>query len=303
MLLFKRPKKPRDFATSVRSAEQVLRRQIKKRLEPVFDDSLWKRHKAIFMAAQHDKCGYCEVISVNHPGSVEHYAPKSRVEELTEHGSEDAPGTSIIGRGTRLACQGGYWWLAYSWENWLFACERCNTGWKRCLFPVQQSPRANPPRRGARETWLLLDPFGAIDPVEHLDFDCLGKVVARDSSARGAATIRTCGLDRESLRRVRQRTAFPVHRHIDRLLDALKENDLRRALDAVDDLLSLGDEKCAHAGMVRAIVLSKLSLTWTALQRFRAQLSVRARRVVGQRSAGSVGLPPVDPRRYGVGRR
>jgi hypothetical protein len=149
----------------------------------------------------------------------------------------------------------------------------------------------------------LLDPFGTIDPVEHLDFDRLGQVAARGASDRGAATIRTCGLDRESLRRVRQRTAFDVHRHIDRLLDALHDNNLRRALDAADDLLSLGDEERAHAGMVRSIVFSELKHPWGGLQQLRDRLSRRVPRVIGRRPAGSVGLPAARPQRYGPRRR
>jgi hypothetical protein len=272
-------------------------------LTPEFDDRLWKRHKALFMAAQHDKCGYCEMISSNHYGSVDHYAPKSRVEELAEDGTEEALGNSVAGRRTPSVCDLGYWWLAYSWENWLFACERCNTAWKGCLFPVQQSPRRIPPRRGDRETWLLLNPFGEDDPIEHLHFDRLGQISARDLSERGGATIRTCGLDRESLRRVRELTASYAYGLIARLFEVLSENEFRRAVETVDDLLRLGDERAPHAGMVRSIVFDELSHSWSTLQKFRDRLNRRASRVKNQRAAGHVGSPPARPRRYGPGRR
>src|SRR5262249_32101415 len=162
-----------------------------------FDERLWKQHKDTFIEAQRRKCGYCETFAINHPGAVEHYAPKSRIEELAEEGTEEVPGISVAGRKTPPVSDRGYWWLAYSWENWLFSCERCNTGWKRCLFPVRESPRLLPPRYEASETPLLLDPFGSIDAVEHLEFSRVGQIFARNASERGNATIKTCGLDRE----------------------------------------------------------------------------------------------------------
>ncbi|TMQ11174.1 MAG: hypothetical protein E6J90_34990 [Deltaproteobacteria bacterium] len=55
---------------------------------PIFDDAVWKSYKGQFIRAQQGKCGYCEQPSLNHPGAVEHYAPKSEVHELTKPGAE-----------------------------------------------------------------------------------------------------------------------------------------------------------------------------------------------------------------------
>lgn len=276
MLRFRRPTEPLGFGDSVLEAEATVHQQIAEGERPQFDEALWRQHKDRFIAAQHDKCGYCETFAINHPGSVEHYAPKSRVDELVEEGREEIPGVSVAGRKTKIVCATGYWWRAYSWENWLYACERCNTGWKRNLFPVREVPRSSPPRREVLETELLLGPFGNIDPVEHLAFSRLGQIYARDASDIGTATIQTCGLDRESLRRVREPIAHSAFRYAERLVEAIHEGDFKRAHEACTDLLALGAERRAHAGMVRAIVLSELRRSWESLQQLNEELELLA---------------------------
>ncbi|MBI3273087.1 MAG: hypothetical protein HYZ53_29120 [Planctomycetes bacterium] len=267
MLLFKGPKWPTGFANEVRAAEEVVRKDIAAGRAPRFDERIWKRHKSAFIAAQHGKCGYCEVSSLNHPGAVEHYAPKSAIQELAAEGAELAPTATVHKRKTRTLCDTGYWWLAYNWDNWLFACERCNSAWKRGLFPIREKRRMLPPRRGMKETPLLLNPFGTVEPSDHLCFSRVGQVSTRDHSDHGDATIQVCGLDRESLRRVREGIAADTYRHVDRLFVGLLERNVRKAHDAVDDLLSLGTETRAHAGMVRSIVRAQLGLPWTDLKR------------------------------------
>lgn len=232
---------------------------------PIFDDTLWKKHKGAFIEAQHGKCAYCEQPSMNHPGAVEHYAPKSEVHELIADGKEKENTASVVGRETRQICPTGYWWLAYDWNNWLFACERCNTGWKRCLFPVREKTRKLPPRQGVRETPVLLHPFGRVDPDRHLRFTELGQIVAHDGSDRGVETIRTCGLDRESLRRVREGFAEDAYRHVKVLQVSIVARDHHRASDAIKSLLSLGDNRRPHAGMIRSIVRAELGCDWSQL--------------------------------------
>lgn len=259
-------------------------------VEPRFDERIWKKHehKAAFIEAQHGKCAYCEQPSMNHPGAVDHYAPKSEVHELIADGAEKGHTANVEGRATRPICATGYWWLAYDWSNWLFACERCNTGWKRCLYPVRENARKLPPRQGVRETPLLLNPFGRVDPARHLRFTALGQIVAHKGSDRGEATIRTCGLDRESLRRVRECVAEDAYRHVGVLQFSMKTGDHNRAIEAIEDLLSLGTNKRPHAGMVRSIVRAELECDWSQLptlseqlaelERKRARVSVPVRR-------------------------
>lgn len=261
MLLLMRPSKPSDFDSKVAEAQRAVEEAIRAGRAPEFPE-LWTEFKEHFVKAQYFKCGYCEVYSGNHPGSMDHYAPKSEVHELIDKGAELDGGQRVRGRRTKPVSDRGYWWCAYSWGNWIFVCERCNSVWKKCLFPVTEEPRRLPPDPATRETPLLLNPFGPEDPVEHLWFSELGQVAAQGGSLRGQATIDTCGLDRESLRSVRQRTAHKAYRHIECLLEGIESGNWERAGDALENLLDLGHEEAPHAGMVRSIVKSELELPW-----------------------------------------
>lgn len=131
----------------------------------------------------------------------------------------------------------------------------------------------------------MLNPFGRADPIAHLSFSRLGQIAPRNRSIHGEATIQTCGLDRESLRCQRQGIAADANRHADRLQFALNNHDMQRAHHAVVDLLSLGAEDRAHAGMVRSIVWATLDCRWPDLERLGAKLLARAKRGTARRNA------------------
>jgi hypothetical protein len=81
-----------------------------------FTDS-WKDVKGQLRAESFDKCAYCEApTSVVAHGDVEHFRPKSV-----------------------------YWWLAYCYENYVFACQICNQVYKSDRFPVHGAPMTCPP--------------------------------------------------------------------------------------------------------------------------------------------------------------
>lgn len=280
MLRLKRPRAPADFAASVRNAVRDAQAAIARGVVPKFDERIWKKHehKEAFIRAQHGKCAYCEQSSMNHPGAVDHYAPKSEIHELIADGKEKGHTSNVKDRETRQICTTGYWWLAYEWSNWLFACERCNTGWKRCLYPVREKARKLPPRQRVRETPLLLNPFGRVDPARHLRFNALGEIVAHKGSDRGEATIRTCGLDRGSLRQAREGFAGDAYRHVRVLQVSMNSGDHHRAIEAIEDLLSLGASKRPHAGMVRSIVRAELKCDWSQLPTLSKQLAAPKRK-------------------------
>ena len=73
-----------------------------------FNSDVWKVAKPQLKLESGGKCAYCEspTDSVAH-GDVEHYRPKSK-----------------------------YWWLAYCYENYLYACQICNQVYKGDEFPV-----------------------------------------------------------------------------------------------------------------------------------------------------------------------
>jgi hypothetical protein len=86
----------------------------------------------------------------------------------------------------------GYYWLAYSWENLLVACEKCNREYKRTQFPL-----ANPEKRACshhhridEEIPMLLHP--AFDePREHIRFR---KDAPMGLTPVGSTTIQVLGL-------------------------------------------------------------------------------------------------------------
>jgi hypothetical protein len=279
MLLFKRPRQPRGFVKDVTPARRMVARAVAAGNSLDTVPELWRdeRYKEAFIAAQHGKCGYCETFALNHAPPMEHHAPKGEVQTLVAEGLEGtkARGLSyrVVGRSTPTISTTGYHWLIYAWTNWLLACERCNTGWKRSLFPVQEAPHPCPPRPGRKVTPLLLSPFGPADPTEHLEFSERGEITPRGDSVRGRETIRTCGLHRESLRKVRSGIAGDTCREVRWLRDALLEGDHRDAWKSTQRLLSLGGAERPHAGMVRSLVLSQLSLRWRDLELLAARLS------------------------------
>ncbi|MBW2119315.1 MAG: hypothetical protein JRH09_15525 [Deltaproteobacteria bacterium] len=78
-------------------------------LEDDVRKTLWKHHN--------EKCCYCErKRELKRESDVEHYRPKAGVTGEENHM--------------------GYWWLAYEWNNYLYACKPCNQGHKANHFPL-----------------------------------------------------------------------------------------------------------------------------------------------------------------------
>ncbi len=129
--------------------------------------------KAALVEMQRSKCCYCDRYLIPDHNHVEHYRPFST-----------------------------YWWLAWTWENLLFACASCNgKGGKGDEFPLESG--SAPLRYGDQppgdERPLLLDPT-IDDPRAHLSFVKLatGKWAPIGRTLRGRETIRVLGLSRDS---------------------------------------------------------------------------------------------------------
>jgi uncharacterized protein (TIGR02646 family) len=157
--------------TSFYKQPDALRAQHRAPYDPVALKPARQRLFQVF----HGKCGYCESpLEAVQFAIVENYRPKSR-----------------------------YWWLTYSWDNLLIACQACNSA-KADRFPLEDdSKRAtNPSDDLVRENPLLLNPCQD-QPQEHLVFDDQGMVFS--STARGQSTIDVLGLNRDGLVTARQR--------------------------------------------------------------------------------------------------
>ncbi|MFM2248314.1 MAG: hypothetical protein RL071_4389 [Pseudomonadota bacterium] len=252
MIRYPRPAKPEDFDT--RHAADIADLERAGAWGKALPE-IWQGYKATLTEAQHNKCGYCEARLLNAPSHVEHHAPKAEVQWLHTPGAEQEHLTNLEPRSrvTPTLHPTGYWWLAYDWENWLISCERCNVAWKRCLYPVEEDPHPVP-QRGTTVTPLLLHPFGENDPLAHLALTGSGQLVAQGGSRRGAATVATCGLHRESLRNERAE----VRRQILELCEGVLSSDPDVSDRNSDELLCRCAADQPFAGTARLAVLERL---------------------------------------------
>lgn len=128
------------------------------------------------------KCVYCECPIRPESNPVEHFRPKAFVQNKGEPRDEER-----------------YWWLAWTWENLLFACGRCNSSYKGNQFPLEPGTAPLPPLSfdiGA-ESSALIDPSGE-DPRDHIRFKwspTRTRWVPVARSPKGQKTIQVLGLD------------------------------------------------------------------------------------------------------------
>ena len=267
MMRYRRPKQPPSFEPAVAGVRAAVKAALDAQQSPAFIP-LWGEFKPEFAKAQHGKCGFCEIAVIGgQDGDVEHYAPKSEVAGLGPDDSTwgmEAPNSSRVkGRKLLELAPRGYWWLAYSWSNYLLACAVCNQKWKRTIFPVREPPsRVVPPAEASSEQALLLNPFRGPHPARHLRFNADGSVAAWKNSRHGLETIKTVGLDRPSVRFVRRPFVSDAYQALRELADARARGDDAGEERALRDLVRLGDAERQFAGAVRAIVEQELGVAW-----------------------------------------
>lgn len=130
--------------------------------------------KRALWVAQHYKCVYCERQEELDGAPTEHFRP------LLE-ARRDARTVEV-----------GYWWLAWTWQNLFFACNRCNNGAKKTWFPldVGSTRLAEGDAPPGRERGLLIDP-SEDEPLDHIEFyfNHLGKWAPRGVTPRGRETV------------------------------------------------------------------------------------------------------------------
>lgn len=132
---------------------------------------------------QHGICCYCESYYGHTTyGDVEHYRPKAYYQQ-SKGDQQHRP---------------GYYWLAYKWENLMYACEVCNRSYKQNYFPLKDpSKRFDPVVRDiSEEEPLLINPYKEEHPERHLTFE--GTKI-KPLTDEGRASIEFYGLDRKEL--------------------------------------------------------------------------------------------------------
>jgi len=137
-----------------------------------------------------------------------------------------------------------YYWLAYTWDNLLLACRKCNE-LKGTRFPLEvENERANSAEDDhARESPLYLDP--TVDqPDDHIRWH---DEVAVGSSRRGEHMAREL-LNRKDLVLAR----WERLRTVKRLVNVCSSKDPQSAAEARTELEDMCRDGDSFSGMIRA---------------------------------------------------
>lgn len=226
----------------------------------VFKSTFWKNAKDQLKLESNGKCAYCEAdTQVVAHGDVEHYRPKSI-----------------------------YWWLAYTYDNYLFACQICNQTYKSDNFPITGTIYPGPALTAlstdvdiellcgnispdpidillnyqlstyllthASEQALLLNPYFD-DPAKFIAYDCNDdkeeiSIVPTDDAAKPyiEAMEDYYGLNRIELKNLRYRV-FTKFRILKKSYPVMPDASLKAEIKAqLDDMLS---NRYTFAGMNR----------------------------------------------------
>ncbi|MCH8877405.1 MAG: hypothetical protein IIA89_11380 [Chloroflexi bacterium] len=187
----------------------------------------------------HGKCCYCErKRDPKRESDVDHFRPKSGVHEDSGHP--------------------GYWWLAYEWTNYLYACKTCNEApYKGSHFPISGTRAGSPDDDLTQENPVLINPVEE-NPEDFIDFvwsdvsDLLVKAVGVDERGRGTETIKIIGLNRRVLMEERA-DLLPTLHGIRVRMDAGKHWDSANLVsEAADDIRRETGARKLFAGLGRA---------------------------------------------------
>jgi len=172
--------------------------------------------KISFETHYKNKCAYCEQYVER--WDIEHYRPVSK-----------------------------YYWLAYSWDNLIFACPTCNQDSKKEQFEIQNATQVIYDSKDLSNIHNLCSKYNQQEkpklfhpefdqPEEFLSFDAKGNIYSEN--IRGKYTIKTCGLNREKLST--RRKELVVDDFIKKLDDIIfiTHEDIEKCLIEIDKLIN-----------------------------------------------------------------
>ena len=171
---------------------------------------VWRLLNNRFSDQSVGKCWYCQSKDIRSPKPLDHYRPKSSVEESPDHP--------------------GYWWLAFVWENYRFSCTFCNSyhekegdkAGKQNHFPLDdEAGRQCKPGAVNTERPLLLDPCKVGDHGL-ISYDIRGRVVVNGTKAplgsygerKAKTSIKVYDFNHEPTRRKRETIYFAIEKLI-----------------------------------------------------------------------------------------
>lgn len=184
-------------------------------LKKVSSSNVWREFYALLPGSLKRKCWYCEAEEIRSDMPVDHFRPKNKVEDDKQHG--------------------GYWWLAFDWQNYRCACTFCNSrrvfdeteGGKACRFPLENpDERAFLPEENIKlnnERPNFLDPFN-LDDEKLLWFDNDGLPIASPSATdrqqtKVKNTIEIFHLHETKINRARNKVRLEVERQVRKIRD------------------------------------------------------------------------------------
>lgn len=189
-----------------------------------------------------NKCAYCEEYVAR--WDVEHYRPVSK-----------------------------YYWLAYSWDNLIFACPTCNQDFKNDEFELQNPPKVVYDSKDLPNIHNLCDKYNQQEhpklfhpefdtPENYLKFNLKGEIFSTD--LRGKYTIKTCGLDRKKLND--RRKELVIDDFIRKLNEIMyfKSSNPKRYLEEIEKLIddfvkNAYNNRKEYLGFKRYILINTLS--------------------------------------------
>jgi|WetSurMetagenome_2_1015567.scaffolds.fasta_scaffold135506_2 uncharacterized protein (TIGR02646 family) len=153
------------------------------------NEAIWGELKNALMELSHDKCWYSESKNTFSYYHVDHFRPKK----------------AAIGKDKKD--YGGYWWLAFDWDNYR-VCGAVGNVNKRDKFAVYGNKANRPNDVWQDETIYLLDPCKQLDPIK-LTFNNNGEAMSLYSSGfhyeQAQYTIETLKLNFKNLKEARKK--------------------------------------------------------------------------------------------------
>src|SRR5690606_1335560 len=203
-----------------------------------FNKEIDKELKKHLHKVFHGKCGYCEIkISSPEIGTVDRYRPNNGVRDKNEFH------------------QDLYWWLAFEWDNLIYACKECNQ-YKGNYFPIKGSRALNEKDNYEKEHRMLLNPY-LDEPVNHLNY------VQSDSghidalTDEGNQTIELLRLNRTDLIEGRKKARKEVIDAVESLINGKEINNSTLKKHLVN-IYELEDPSIEFLSFKRWLLLNEL---------------------------------------------
>lgn len=187
------------------------------------------------------KCGYCESkIEYTLLGTVDRYRPNNGVREKNEYH------------------QDLYWWLAFEWDNLIYACKECNQ-FKGNYFPIKGKRALNQNEDYHKEDCMILNPYSD-EPNNHLGYDSTNHGYIDALTDKGNQTIELLRLNRTDLIERRKNARKELLDQIKGLIKGseIKNNSLKKYLANIYELEDLRIEFLSYK---RWILINELETT------------------------------------------